>query len=132
MRNIISSTGLRDMGIGKKLVFSGYMFIMPVIICISIITSIYDYRESVGYKKEKSLQSVQGISSSIWLLQREMEDICVYISINTDIKCLLTSNEVSVLNLNSQLWTEKAPMKMVEDMIALKSHIKTIAIYPEN
>ncbi len=40
------------MGIGKKLVFSGYMFIMPVIICISIITSIYDYRESVGYKKE--------------------------------------------------------------------------------
>ena len=59
------------MGIGKKLVFSGYMFIMPVIICISIITSIYDYRESVGYKKEKSLQSVQGISSSIWLLQRE-------------------------------------------------------------
>ena len=30
------------MGIGKKLVFSGYMFIMPVIICISIITSIYD------------------------------------------------------------------------------------------
>ena len=86
MRNIISSTGLRDMGIGKKLVFSGYMFIMPVIICISIITSIYDYSESVGYKKEKSLQSVQGISSSICLLQREMEDICVYISINTDIK----------------------------------------------
>ena len=71
MRNIISSTGLRDMGIGKKLVFSGYMFIMPVIICISIITSIYDYRESVGYKKEKSLQSTGFRSVKILSAERQ-------------------------------------------------------------
>lgn len=132
MKNIFRSTGLRDMSIGKKLVFSGYMFIVPIIICISIVTSVYDYRESTIYRKEKCLQSVQGISSSIWLLQREMEDICIYISINTDIKSLLSSSEASEINKNSQLWTEEAPMKMVEDMIALKSHIKTIAIYPEN
>lgn len=132
MKNIFRSTGLRDMSIGKKLVFSGYMFIVPIIICISIVTSVYDYRESTIYRKEKCLQSVQGISSSIWLLQREMEDICIYISINTDIKSLLSSSEASEINKNSQLWTEEAPMKMVEDMIALKSHINTIAIYPEN
>ncbi len=104
MKNIFRSTGLRDMSIGKKLVFSGYMFIVPIIICISIVTSVYEYRESTIYRKEKCLQSVQGISSSIWLLQREMEDICIYISINTDIKSLLSSSEASEINKNSQLW----------------------------
>jgi len=33
---------------------------------------------------------------------------------------------------NARLWLEEAPMAIVQDMMALKGHIKTIAIYPEN
>lgn len=33
---------------------------------------------------------------------------------------------------NQRFWLEDAPMQIIQDMIALKGRIKSIAIYPEN
>lgn len=77
-------------------------------------------------------ENVNALAESIRVLQQEIKDYSTYICINDEIYRLLTAKDIEPLNANARLWLEEAPMQIVRDMIALKGHIKTIAIYPEN
>ncbi len=122
----------RYMSVGKKLIVCGYLIMTPILLCISILLTVRDYRTTETQTREQILQNTRSVNEGIRLMQREMEDMCTYISINTDINQLLTDDNPYNLNVDSQLWMHRAPMKMVEDMIALKSYIKTVAVYPES
>lgn len=123
---------IKYMSIGKKLIFSGYMVMTPIFLAISIILAINNYRVLEEKNRNQVLQSTRTINEGISLLRSEMEDICTYISINTDINQLLTLPSIYCRGMDSQVWVNQAPIKMVEDMVSLKSYVKTIAIYPEN
>lgn len=123
---------LRSLSISRKLILSGYLIMMPIILCLGIVMSVRNYRSMQQNTEAQVLQNIRSINEGIQLMLGEMEDICVYISVNQSVKRLLTATEVAGLNTDSQIWTNRAPMKMVEDMAALKGSIKTIAIYPEN
>ncbi len=134
MRHIFRRTQekVRYMSIGKKLILSGYLIMTPILLCISALLAVNNYWISEENTRTQILQNTKSINEGIRLLQGEMEDICTYISINTDINQLLTTSNAYMLNMDSQIWTHKAPVKMVEDMAAIKGYIKTIALYPEN
>lgn len=123
---------VNQLSVKKKLIFYGYLIITPVVILICVVLLFYNYNRILDERLTKDLGSVNTLAESINVLQADIKDFSTYICINTEVHKLLTSEEQEKLNQNSRLWLEKAPMQIVQDMMALKGHIKTIAIYPEN
>lgn len=125
---------ISTLSIGKKLIISGYLIMMPIILCIGILLAVRNYYSMEQSARTQAMQNIRSINEGIQLMCGEMEDICVYISVNETIKRMLSASaaDADELNMDSQVWVNRAPMKMVEDMAALKGSIKTIAIYPEN
>lgn len=120
------------LSVKKKLVFYGYLTITPVLVIICLLLFFYNYHKELDKMRESDLASVNTLADSIYVLQSEIKDFTTYICINDDVKMLLTADDPESLNENAMLWFEEAPMRIVQDMIALKGHIKTIAIYPVN
>ncbi|MEZ3468832.1 MAG: histidine kinase [Schaedlerella sp.] len=123
---------VNELSVKAKLVFYGYMTITPVLVLISIVYLLHNYQKVTEERLDTDLGNVNTLAESVHVLQLEIKDFSTYICINDDIKKLLQTDDTEQLNANAMLWSEKAPMQIVQDMIALKGHIKTIAIYPEN
>lgn len=120
------------LSIRQKLVFYSYAIITPILMLISILLLIHNYRSAVQSEEERCIQSVQSVSDSISVVQKNIIEMGTYISINEDIGEILTENEPEVLNRDARLWLHYAPMQIIQDMVALDGQIKTVAIYPEN
>ena len=123
---------IRKMSIRRKLIFYSYAIITPILFLISILLLAYNYHSAVRSEEERCIQSVQGVSDSIGVVQNNIMEMGVYISINEEIKKILTVDEPKELNHDARLWQNRAPMEIIEDMVAIDGQIKTIAIYPEN
>lgn len=123
---------IRNMGIKQKLIFYCYLIIAPILLLISTAMVLRNYYTTLNAQAKVNARSVQGLAENIDVLQTDMEDMSTYLYINQDILKILTASDVDELNKDSQLWLNDAPMKMIQDMVALKGYIKTIAIYPEN
>lgn len=120
------------LSVKKKLIFYGYVTIAPVLILICLVLFIYNYQKIQDENLENDKVSVENLAESFGILQADIKDFSTYICINNDIHTLLVEEDVEEKNKNARLWLEEAPMAIVQDMMALKGHIKTIAIYPEN
>lgn len=123
---------VNQISLNKKLIFYCYLILVPILLVINIFLFQQNYNKTVEEKSKAHLQGVQSLADSIDVVQTEMIDLCTYISINNDVQKILKSKEAISLNMDSQLWLHNAPMKIIQDMIAVKGYIKTIAIYPEN
>lgn len=123
---------VNHLGVKKKLVFYGYLIITPVLLLICLALLFNNYQKVKEQSLETDLSSVKTLADSIHGLQSEIKDFSTYICINNDVHDLLTTEAVEEKNRNAKLWLQEAPMEIVQDMISLKGHIKTIAIYPEN
>lgn len=123
---------IRNMGIKQKLIFYCYLIIAPILLLISTAMVLRNYYSTLDAQAKVNARSVQGLAENIDVLQTDMEDMSTYLYINQDVLKILTASNVDELNKDSQLWLNDAPMKMIQDMVALKGYIKTIAIYPEN
>lgn len=120
------------LSVKKKLIFYGYLIITPVLFLICLVLLFSNYNKELNKRLENDVASVNTLEESINMLQTDIKDFSTYICINTEVHNLLKANNAEELNGNSKLWLEDAPMQIVQDMISLKGHIKTIAIYPEN
>lgn len=123
---------IKMMDIQKKLVFCSYIIITPILLLISILLFLYNYRTAVKTEEERCIKNVQNALDSICLVQNNIRKTGVYICINEDIRRVLSSAEPKQLNKDSRLWMNYTPMQMIQDMMAIDGQIKTIAIYPEN
>ncbi len=123
---------VNGLSVRKKLIFYGYLIIAPVMIVISLILLIVNYKDVQTERLESNLSYVKTLSDSISVLQTEIKDFSTYICINNQVHSLLTAENPEELNKNARLWEEEAPLQLVQDMLALKGYIKTFAIYPEN
>lgn len=120
------------LSIRQKLVFYSYLIITPILLLISILLLLHNYRSAVQSEGNRGLQSVKSISDSISVVQNNILEMGTYISINEEIKQILTTDRPEQLNRDARLWLNRAPMKMIQDMVAIDGQIKTVAIYPEN
>lgn len=120
------------LSIRKKLVFYSYLIITPILIVISGALLINNYNTAVENEEESCLRNTQTLSDSIEVVQKNIMEMGTYICINDQITQILTSDEPEELNRDAQLWLHDAPMKIIQDMMAIGGQIKTIAIYPEN
>ena len=123
---------IRRLSIRRKLVFYSYAIITPILLLISILLLIHNYHSAVRSEEERCLQSVQSISDSIGVVQKNIMEMGTYISINDEIGRILTEDEPEKLNRDARLWLNRAPMQIIQDMVAIDGQIKSVAIYPEN
>lgn len=126
---------INSLSVKKKLVFYGYLTITPVLVVVCIVLLFSNYNKVLNQRLENDLSSVNALADSINVLQGDIKDFSTYICINNDVRRLLSVNrqsEKEQKNQNAKLWLEEAPMQIVQDMMAIKGHCDTIAIYPEN
>lgn len=123
---------IMKMSIRQKLVFYSYLIITPILLLISVLLLIRNYRAAVQSEEERCIQNVQSISDSIGVVQKNIMEMGTYISINDEIKQILTWDDPEELNHDARLWLNRAPMQIIQDMVAIDGQIKTVAIYPEN
>ncbi|WMC94232.1 sensor histidine kinase [Kineothrix sp. MB12-C1] len=131
--------GIRKVGrlisyfnIRQKIIFYVYLVISPIFILITTFILISNYNDTKYKQIEADSNVVRSLDKSISVIQTELSDLSVYICINSDIGAILLSDDPGQLSEDSRLWYSKAPMKIIQDIIALKGYIKTLAIYPEN
>ena len=120
------------LNIRQKIIFYVYLVISPILILITTAILITTYRDSKNQQIEADRNVVKSLDKSICVIQTEITDLSVYICINNDIGGILKREDVEGINKDSRMWYNDAPLKIIEDMIALKGYIKTMAIYPEN
>ena len=123
---------IRNMNIRQKLVFYSYLIITPILLVISIIMFVGNYKKSIQAGKEQYQKNVENLSEGIDTMLNGLAELGTYICINQEISDILAAQDATELNADSQLWMHEAPMNTIEDMIALSGQIKTLAIYPEN
>ncbi|MBU5332031.1 sensor histidine kinase [Anaerocolumna aminovalerica] len=123
---------LNKLSIKKKIILYSYLVVTPTMLLISGFLFIKNYKENSRNQIQSNLKTVSSLASSIDMIQAEVMDLSTYICINTKINSILTSSNPGELNKDVRLWLNDAPMQMIQDMVALKGYIKTVAIYPEN
>lgn len=126
---------VNSLSVKKKLIFYGYLTITPVLILVCVVLLFNNYNKVLNERLENDLSSVNALADSVSVLQMDIMDFSTYICINNEIrKLLMTSSrkERNEKNENAKLWLEEAPMQIIQDMMAIKGHCDTIAIYPEN
>lgn len=120
------------LSVKKKLILYGYITIAPVLFMVCVFLLFNNYNKVLEERVNNDLSSVNALSDSINVLQMEIKDFSTYICINNEVRSLLTADNVEEKNKDAKLWLEDAPMQIIQDMVALKGSVKTIAIYPEN
>lgn len=120
------------LSIRQKLVFYSYLVITPILLLISSLLLLHNYWSAVQLEENQCIQNVQNLSDSIGVVQKNIMEMGTYISINEEIKKILTVDNPEELNRDARLWLNHAPMKIIQDMVAIDGQIKTVAIYPEN
>ena len=123
---------IMQLSIRKKLIFYSYLIVAPILLLISVLLFFYNYESAVESEENNCIQSVQGLSDSIEAMQKNIVEMGTYICINDEINQILTCDDPSIYNRDTQLWKHYAPVQVIQDMLAINGQIKTIAIYPEN
>lgn len=123
---------IAKLSIRKKLVFYSYVIITPILFLISILLLVHNYRSAVKNEENRCIQNVRNISDSISVVQKNIMEMGTYISINDEIKQILTADDPKELNRDARLWLNRAPMQIIQDMVAIDGQIKSVALYPEN
>ncbi len=120
------------LSIRKKLIFYSYLIITPILLLISALLFLHNYKSAVQKEEENCMQAVWSVAGSIGVIQSNIMEMGTYICINKDITRILTSDSPEELNRDARLWLDDAPLEIIQDMVAIDGQIKTVAIYPEN
>lgn len=123
---------IKKLSVRQKLVFYSYLIITPILLLISILLLVHNSQTAVQVEEDRCIQNVHSISDSIGVVQKNIMEMGTYISINDEIRQILTTDEPEELNRDARLWLNYAPMQIIQDMVALDGQIKTVAVYPEN
>ncbi|MEY8392242.1 sensor histidine kinase [Lachnospiraceae bacterium 45-W7] len=120
------------LSIRKKLIFYSYLIIVPILFVISACLVFQNYQLAVKEHEENCVQSIQRLSDNLEVVQKNIVELATYICINENIRQILTCGNPAELNRDARFWVNNAPMRMVQDMVAIGGVVKTVAIYPEN
>ena len=124
---------VNGLSIKKKLVFYGYLTVSPVMILLSLVLLVFNYDKEKDEWLNQNLSNVAVLAENLNAVQTEIKDFTTYLCINTQLgKLLTTESDIAEKNKDARLWQKETPIEYVQNVIALKGYIKTIAIYPEN
>lgn len=123
---------IRDMSIRKKIVFYMYIVLIPLLLLVCTAVTVYRYQESRKEYAQLQMQSIKNLQSSLDIIEEDVRNLSLNLAINDEIREILCIEDPEIVNQDVKIWQNMAPMRWVEDSIALKGYIKTLSIYPEN
>ena len=135
MRDRVKNTVLyriyTKLSVRNKMIFAVYVVLVPIIVLSSVFTTLTSYQDTIENMTGIYQRFTWNISNDISYIQQDVMDISNYFAVNADVHNLLVSS--SALYTDDKLfWDSNTPLSMLKDILAIKSHIKTLILYPEN
>ncbi len=135
MKNRIKNTVLyriyTKLSVRNKILFAVYLVLVPVIVLSSAFTTLTSYQDTVENMAGIYQRFTLNISNDISYIQQDVIDISNYFAVNADVHNLLVSSP-ALYEDDKLFWDSNTPLSMLKDVLAIKSHIKTLILYPEN
>lgn len=122
---------LSNMKISYKMTLAIYLVLLPALALCSIILFTVNYRTTMDETTALYERFTQNTSNEIGYLQRDAIDIMTYFTVNDDVNLLLRRKPEDFPQ-SKLFWYEETSVGFLENILAVKSHIKTLIIYPEN
>jgi two-component system sensor histidine kinase YesM len=119
------------MQIRYKIIVSIYAILLPVIIASSIFLYVNESRQIKAETIQLYKRFSQTIRDDISYMQRDVLDIEDFYAVNSEIHKVLISDKKNYED-DDLFWYNNTPISFQQDMLAIKSHIKTLILYPEN
>lgn len=120
-----------SLGVRNKIILMIYLIVFPVLIVTSGIIFYTNYTTSRNEAVNQYNSVLKTIGNNIESVERDVKDISIYFSINADIHDLLVDPTASIAK-GTMFWTRQVPVDIMKDIFAIKSHMRTIILYPEN
>lgn len=95
-------------------------------ILISLVLLFLNYDKAKQEWLDNNLSNVNVLSESLNSVQTEIKDFTTYLCINTQLKNLLTTDNIEEKNKNARLWEDETPLQYVQDVLALKGILKLL------
>ena len=121
-----------NLKIKYKLILSLYMIIVPILMIVGGYLYQKTYSDTVNNMTSVYENLTKNIEENINYLQTDLLDLSTYLTINSDIRRILNAKDISKYESQPLIWEQSAPTDFVRDMVSIKSHIKTLILYPEN
>lgn len=123
---------IKDLSIRKKIISCTYVILIPLMLILCMLLTVYSYSEKKETYQESQQEMVDRLEDAINLLQQEVNYLSLNLSINYKIREILAGINTKEYVEKVELWEEETPIQMMEEIIYLKGYVKTISIYPEN
>ncbi|MGL6218004.1 MAG: sensor histidine kinase [Lacrimispora sphenoides] len=129
--NSLSKRFTKKLMIRHKMMLAIYMVLVPVVIAGAIFLYGRTYRTTMEENISLYQRFTQTICDDIVYLQQDVQDVATYFAVNTDIHKVLTTPAIE-LKRDPLFWSKQTPVTFLQDMLAIKSQIKTVILYPES
>lgn len=114
-----------------RLLLSIYLVLFTVIIISSALAIWLQYRADKSRITELYERFTQTACRDMEYLLQDVLDIGNYFAVNTEIERVLNAPETERHD-STLFWREETPLDFLQDILAIKSHIKNVILYPEN
>lgn len=135
MRDRIRNTALykmyRKMSVRNKMLFAVYLILVPTIIFASAFTTVTSYQDTIENMAGVYQRFTWNVSNDISYIQQDVMDISNYLAVNADVHNVLISSADAYAD-DKLFWDTNTPLSMLKDILAIKSSIRTLILYPEN
>ncbi|GHU49904.1 hypothetical protein FACS1894127_4210 [Clostridia bacterium] len=121
----------RHFPIRLKIVLSIYAVLFPVLIVAEGLIYYNNYNEIMKERERQYRSVVESIDQNISYLEQDMLDIAVYFSVASDIQRLLMADPEDT-SKDLLFWGNMTSVGIIENILAVKTKITTMIIYPEN
>lgn len=117
--------------IRHKIVFAIYLVLFPTLIIGGGLIYSRTYQTTMEETTQLYQRFTQTACDDIAYLQQDVQDISTYFAVNTDIHNVLVAQK-ETLGEDTLFWETRTPVSFLQDILAIKSQIKTVILYPEN
>lgn len=121
----------QNLKIRQKVILSIYGVIFPVLVITSLLIFFYNYSNTLTDNTLLYQRFTQSVCDEIDYLEQDALDISDYFAVNRQINNVLLDNEDNA-DGTALFWKSRTPITFLEDILAIKSQIKTVILYPEN
>lgn len=120
-----------DLQMRSKIIVSIYLILLPIVLLGVGAIFVWDGRNAQREDEQLYQRFTQTMCDNIGYMQQDVFDIADYFAVNSDVHAILV-NHRKIPEENSLFWTQDTSLPFVSDILAIKSQIKTLILYPEN
>lgn len=117
--------------IRNKIIFSIYLLLVPILVISFAFFYYYNYEKTMQENTQIYQRFTQAACDEIAYLQQDVLDISTYFAVNAEVRNVLSSSP-EAYDGNLLFWSTNTPLTFMQDILAIKSQIKTLILYPEN